>query len=1592
VRKAQILIMLLVLPVASSTLATEADYVSFDPGQARAGATARVSSATPEEVTIEVLVPGFDISGIQTGRGEFSALEIGGCGRTTGIGRADLPILRRAVEIPQGAQVEIEIIDRSARAYDLGDLGYSVIIYPVQPPVEKLPGAREAAGFAYSEDFYSSSDGYPGFEARIAETGQMRGHRFAMIEIAPLRYIPAEGRIEVVERLVLRVKMTGGDEVLTRETIDRYYSPAFERAASAALLNYREPAAKLVPPLPVGYLIITGPAYADEIQPLADWKTKKGYLATVTPTSDIPGGATTAAIQTYIRDAWQNWAVPPSFVLLVGDVGDIPNWTGVGANNPATDLYYAAMTDPDYIPDLGIGRFSVAGEDEVTYLVDKTIEYEKRTFSGTAWLKKAVFMASEDNYTVTEGTHNYVVSTYLDPAGFTYDKLYTHTYGATTQQVRDAFNNGRVLGIYSGHGATTYWADGPVFYQSDVEGLTNTGMCPFVQSYSCYTGQYTLPECFAETWIRQEGTAGIAFWGSSVTSYWDEDDVLEREVFKAQFADGFTWISGMLDQGKWGLYQYYSGGGSTQRYYEMYNIFGDPSIDVWTDTPAPMAVTHDGVHAVGGATYAVQVDDAKGPVADALVCLDMPGHVYETAYTDAMGEAVLTLDPPPLAVGDMDMTITRHNYDPSFETVQVVVPAIVTVDPDTIQVETPTAVTVTVLDTLYQPIADVVVSIDGWGLDPALLDTTDASGQAVITVNAPYGEDLAVVGREIGLGYDAFSEALYVAGATALTGPGVDAEVPAVGLTGALTPHYTGTLTGYSGHTGLDIFAVGGGVDTSAASATDSVFLDVMPASAGDMTVALAYPGYEVYTQTVPIIVVYGTVAGTVSDGVTTDPLVGVPVEVYTAGADTSAASPVFAVTSAAGGAYASPESIAVGGYDVYARQFGYLDYYNTIMVYYGPNTHDIEMAPAPSGQVSGTVTAEGTGAPISATIEIYRSDDMSLYSTAYSDSTMGGAYTAAGLPYFTYLFRVRATHYMAHNEYITVDEPAEAADFELIATQGNILVINDDDGSKSFDPKPGRKGDMIEFNGVPDQDVPAGKSAAEIAQDLLDIGYDVTAETAAASDPGTWPDYDIVVWSSGDDLQPVSSAAYRSNLNQYVAGGGRLIIEGGETGYDAASYPGYPNFADTTLNVLDWEHDSSGSLKLALPAHPVATYPNTLPPTLAMTYSGYGDQDAMVPEAGTAAVYDWSTYPGQGGVLVYDDTPDPQSAQIIYYSFNYAAITDADGRRDLLENSVVHLLAEEAPPTGMMSGYVYLYGQLDHSGVVVDNGAGKADTTDACGYWNISGLHNGTYYVTARKAGYADSTRTVDIVGGGAVTDVNFTLYKVLEYFDSPGAAIPDNDPAGKRFLIYVPVEASVHAVDCYVDITHPYRGDLIAELKSPGGVTVRLQNRTGLGLDDIITWYDSETDPDGPGTMADFAGAAAMGEWELWVSDNASGDVGTLNAWGLRLSFPPDAAGIQSGDIPASHFLAQPSPNPFSPQTKIRFGLPRAEEIELGVFNVEGRRVATLATGPHEPGIYSVEWNGRDAQGRQVASGIYFCRMRTGSFDATRKMLLMK
>jgi len=104
--------------------------------------------------------------------------------------------------------------------------------------------------------------------------------------------------------------------------------------------------------------------------------------------------------------------------------------------------------------------------------------------------------------------------------------------------------------------------------------------------------------------------------------------------------------------------------------------------------------------------------------------------------------------------------------------------------------------------------------------------------------------------------------------------------------------------------------------------------------------------------------------------------------------------------------------------------------------------------------------------------------------------------------------------------------------------------------------------------------------------------------------------------------------------------------------------------------------------------------------------------------------------------------------------------------------------------------------------------------------------------------------------------------------------------------------------------------------------------------------------------------------------------------------------AVGIdEDGTIPNQFALHQNYPNPFNPSTQISFDVPQgSEHVMLNVYNILGQNVSTLVNSIMSPGRYTMEWNATDEMGNPVASGIYFYELRSPSFTARKKMLLIR
>jgi hypothetical protein len=93
-----------------------------------------------------------------------------------------------------------------------------------------------------------------------------------------------------------------------------------------------------------------------------------------------------------------------------------------------------------------------------------------------------------------------------------------------------------------------------------------------------------------------------------------------------------------------------------------------------------------------------------------------------------------------------------------------------------------------------------------------------------------------------------------------------------------------------------------------------------------------------------------------------------------------------------------------------------------------------------------------------------------------------------------------------------------------------------------------------------------------------------------------------------------------------------------------------------------------------------------------------------------------------------------------------------------------------------------------------------------------------------------------------------------------------------------------------------------------------------------------------------------------------------------------------------PTAYALGQNFPNPFNPSTTLLYSLKNAGHVQLNIYNVLGQNVRTLVDEYQAAKDYSVIWDGHDDAGNEVASGVYFYRIKSGEFTDIKKMVLMK
>ena len=592
-------------------------------------------------------------------------------------GYAELPMLSASVQLTPDKNVSMEVIYGTYEDINLD--------YPLLPSKGNLTRAVDPATIPYEIAPASIVDAwYPVNSATIEDPYILRDVRGTNVYVYPMQYNAAKKILRVYNTIT--VKLTENTTTpINPLTYNKKVNSEMFNVYKSLFINYNTRANWANEVGEVGdILIITTSTYAASMNDYIAWKKQMGYNVTLQTVS--AGTVVTDNIKTaYTANT------KLLYVLLVGDWADIKTPTvSITTSADPIDMMMGCVVGTDNYPDIVIGRFSVGSTTHVTTQANKAIAYEKTPEKNGTWYKKALGIgSSEGSGQGDDGemdkTHiGYIYTGRLQPFG--YNQLYTaYDPGATASQVSSAVNSGVSVINYCGHGSQTSWGT-TGFSSTNVNSLTNAAKLPFIFSVACVNGAYHSGDCFAEAWLRKLNGGAVAALMCTVNQDW-QPPMKGQDYFADLIVGGHTYSGSQVgtntDHGKthFGsislngmILMYAEGGSSALNTLKTWAVFGDPSLQVRTDTPKDITLSTEVVYS-GSNTYNVKVGGVN--FKDALVSIWDGTNAPISGLTDASGNvtlnntiafgssAKLTVTGYNLYTFTKDVTVTSHTALPT---------------------------------------------------------------------------------------------------------------------------------------------------------------------------------------------------------------------------------------------------------------------------------------------------------------------------------------------------------------------------------------------------------------------------------------------------------------------------------------------------------------------------------------------------------------------------------------------------------------------------------------------------------------------------------------------------------------------------------------------------------------------------------------------------------------------------------------------------------------------------------------------------------------------------------------------------------------
>jgi hypothetical protein len=618
-----------------------------------------------QEVQLEIRLPGIELSeGLLEGK-RWDRVGIPGGGCEMDLGAPEVPHFSRLLIIPATASVQAQFEALEATTIP------NIQLMPAQgnnsedlsllTPLEQ-GGKSEAVQFDLAR--YSRNELYPAQRVQVGEPAVMRGLRVVALRTNPVQYNPVTHELVVTTKYCVTISFQGQDlrNVPLRSVA---MSKSWANLVKGVSFNFDE---NLTDEQNMGsYLIIcvTGTQPSADLQPLIEWKRRKGHTVVL---ETVASGASNSAIKSVIQTAYNTWTTPPEFVLLVGEPGSgsypLAGWSS------SVDHPYSQLDGSDILADVAVGRMPTLNQTQTQTMVNKVLFYEKMPYTtSTSWYVRGALAAPYSNSLSMIQTSRWI-KTLLLQAGYTQVDTLWPGMGDVPTWMRNEINNGVTYINYRG------WIGMQGFGNDDIDQLINGRMLPFATIITCATGGFgdSAMEHFVTVGSPSLPKGAIACTGMyGAATEPPQNNCLNYGIYAGMFMENITQPGTAVVRGKLELYNAYqiNNPGTVNSFSNWCALMGDPGVELFTGAIQYMTCSVPDQITYGVNTLALTVNQqAGGALEGATVCLYKANELQAVGQTDANGQITMPLNV--LAAGNVKVTITKHNYHPLIDSLDVI--------------------------------------------------------------------------------------------------------------------------------------------------------------------------------------------------------------------------------------------------------------------------------------------------------------------------------------------------------------------------------------------------------------------------------------------------------------------------------------------------------------------------------------------------------------------------------------------------------------------------------------------------------------------------------------------------------------------------------------------------------------------------------------------------------------------------------------------------------------------------------------------------------------------------------------------------------